>query len=107
MNCTSLGGFEEIVLKGVMRLRERAYPASIRHELWTITGKDYSIGSVFNALERMEAKGFVSSHRGEPIPERGGRSRRYFIIEAPGLRALDERDAIRDRLAAAPLPAGA
>jgi PadR family transcriptional regulator PadR len=107
MDRPSLGRFEEIVLKGTLRLRERAYPANIRHELWTVTGKDYSIGSVFNALERMEAKGFVKSHKGEPIPERGGRSRRYFTIEALGQRALDETDAIRDRLAAAPLLSGA
>jgi DNA-binding PadR family transcriptional regulator len=41
-------------------------------------------------LERLEAKGFVSSWTGGATRERGGRAKRFYRIEAPGFHALDE-----------------
>jgi PadR family transcriptional regulator, regulatory protein PadR len=84
-----LGRFEEIVLLALVRLREDAYGVSIRREIADRTGRDYSFGAVYTTLERLELKGYVSSRLGEPTPERGGRAKRYFHIQAPGLRALE------------------
>jgi DNA-binding PadR family transcriptional regulator len=39
-------------------------------------------------LERLEAKGLLASRMGDPTPERGGRSRRYFRVTGKGLAAL-------------------
>ncbi len=61
---------------------------TIRREINDKTGRDVSIGAVYTTLERMENKGFVSSRIGEPTPERGGRAKKYFRVEAPGLKAL-------------------
>lgn len=85
-----LGQFEELILLALVRLRENAYGVSIRRELAERTGRDVSFGSVYTTLERLERKGYVSSRLGDPTPERGGRAKRYFTIEAPGIRALND-----------------
>jgi DNA-binding PadR family transcriptional regulator len=36
----------------------------------------------------MEKKGFISSTLGDPTPERGGRAKRYYRLEAAGTAAL-------------------
>ena len=89
-----LGRFEELVLLALVRLRE-TYGVPIRREIAERTGRDVSFGAVYTTLERLERKGYVSSRTGEPTRERGGRAKRYFRIEAPGIRALNEtREAI-------------
>jgi DNA-binding PadR family transcriptional regulator len=84
-----LGRFEEVVLLALVRLRENAYGVTIRREIVERTGRDVSIGAVYTTLERLEHKGYVSFRMGEPTPERGGRAKKYFQIEAPGVRALN------------------
>jgi PadR family transcriptional regulator PadR len=90
MNNFSLGRFEEIVLLALGRLGENAYGVTIRREIAARTGRDYSIGAVYTTLDRLVEKGYVSSRLGNPTPERGGRAKRYFQIEAPGIRALSD-----------------
>jgi len=49
-----------------------------------------SFGAVYTTLDRLERKGYVLSRMGDPTPERGGRAKKYFRLEAPGIRALNE-----------------
>jgi PadR family transcriptional regulator PadR len=94
-----LGQFEELILLALMRLRDNAYGVTIRLEIETRTGRDVSVGAVYTALERLQRKGYVSSRVGDPTPERGGRAKRFFRIEAPGLDALNRVRVATDRLA--------
>jgi PadR family transcriptional regulator PadR len=82
------GEFEQVVLLTVARLKDEAYGMAIRQEIADRTGRDVGIGSVYSALDRMEAKGFVSSALGDPTPERGGRAKRYYRLERAGVSAL-------------------
>jgi DNA-binding PadR family transcriptional regulator len=84
-----LGRFEELVLLALVRLRENAYGVTIRREIAERTGRDVSFGAVYTTLERLERKGYAASRLGEPTPERGGRAKKYFRIEAPGISALE------------------
>lgn len=61
---------------------------TVRREIEERTGRNISIGAVYATLERLEGKGYVSSSIGEPTPERGGRAKRIFHVEAAGKRAL-------------------
>lgn len=88
MSRASLGEFEHIVLAAVLRLRPDAYGMMIRREILDRTGQDAAIGAVYTTLDRLQAKGLVSSHIGEKTPERGGRSKKYFEITASGIEAL-------------------
>jgi PadR family transcriptional regulator, regulatory protein PadR len=80
----SLGSLEHIVLLAVMRLGADAYGMTVRREIESATGRDISIGAVYATLVRLQFKGFVRSHSGEPTAERGGRAKRYFHTTADG-----------------------
>ena len=83
-----LGEFEQIVLLAILRLGEDAYAIPVREEIAARTGRDVSRGALYTALERLEAKGCLRSRMSEPLPERGGRSRRYYTVSLSGLAAL-------------------
>ena len=85
-----LGEFEQIVLAALMRLGDNAYGMSVRREIEERTGRQAAIGAVYATLERLETKGYISSSEGDPTPERGGRAKRFFRIQADGERALRE-----------------
>ncbi|MGH7047552.1 MAG: PadR family transcriptional regulator [Stellaceae bacterium] len=94
-----LGHFEEMVLRAVWRLGENAYGVTIRRELAERAGLERSVGAVYTTLERLESKGYVSSRMGEPTPERGGRAKRFFRIEAPGIMTLNQSREMIARMA--------
>ena|SRR5271170_1601539 len=84
-----LGEFEHLILLALLRLEDRAYGVSVRQEIELRTRREVSIGAVYATLDRLEAKGYVKSHRGEPTPERGGRSKRFFRVAAKGVAAVN------------------
>ena len=84
-----LGEFEHIVLLAVLRLEDGAYGVTVRQQIQARTRRDVAIGAVYATLDRLEAKGYVRSHAGDPTPERGGRSKRFFRITANGVAAVN------------------
>ena len=84
----SLSRLEEMVLLAVMRLGPQSYGVTIRQEVKSQTGRDLSLGAIYPTLDRLEDRGLVRSHRGEPTGERGGRSRRQFTLLPEGRTAL-------------------
>ncbi|MDE3135209.1 MAG: helix-turn-helix transcriptional regulator [Acidobacteriota bacterium] len=93
-----LGEFEHIVLLALLRLDKQAYGMRIRQEIEQRTGRSVAIGAVYATLDRMEAKGYVSSRLGEPTAERGGRAKRFFRIEAEGAEALKRSEEALSRM---------
>ena len=90
---TNLGEFEYVVLLAVLRLGENAYGMTVRRELGEIAGRDAGIGSVYQTLERLERKGFITSRTGPTDPARGGKPRRLYAVGAEGrASALAMRD---------------
>jgi len=98
MDRDHLGGFEHVVILALMRVGEDAYGVTIRQEIEACTGREVSIGAVYATLDRLEAKGYVKSHLGEPTPERGGRSKRFFRITSSGLTAVKRTHRALSRL---------
>ena len=94
-----LGEFEQIVLLAVLRLGAKAYGFAIQQEIQSRIGRSCSIGAIYTTLDRMEGKGYVSSKYGETTPERGGRAKRFFKIEAAGEASLRESYAARAQMA--------
>jgi DNA-binding PadR family transcriptional regulator len=83
-----LGEFEQIVLLAILRLEGDAYAIPVREEIERRTGRSVARGALYTALDRLETKGCLRSRMSEPLPERGGRSRRYYAVTASGLAAL-------------------
>jgi len=84
-----LGEFEHIVLLALMRLGDQAYGVTVRREIETRTKREVSIGAIYATLDRLEAKRYVRSRTGDPTPERGGRSKRFFRVTAQGVAAVN------------------
>lgn len=87
----SLGQFEQIILTAILSLRDKAYGVTVHEKAVQLAApKRISIGAVYVTLDRLEDKGLISSLLSDPTPERGGRSKRIYHLEALGERALEE-----------------
>jgi DNA-binding PadR family transcriptional regulator len=83
-----LGDLEQMVLLGVLHLGDGAYAVPIREQLASRAGRQIARGALYTTLDRLESKGYLRSRLGDPTPERGGRSRRYYTVTPRGLAAL-------------------
>ena len=93
-----LGEFEQVVLLTILRLGDDAYGVTIRNEIEKCTGREPAPGALYTTLDRLEEKGLVRSQMGDPTPERGGRSKRYFTVTARGVRAVARAQRAYQRL---------
>lgn len=85
-----LGVFEQAVLVAVYHLRGEGYGRTILREAQARLGREVTASAAYATLDRLEAKGLVTSREGEATPERGGRAKRHFSMTAGGVRALVE-----------------
>ncbi len=84
-----LDEFEQVVLLAIARLESQGYGATIRQEVEQRTGRPVSVGAIYATLDRVAAKGYVSSRPGPREPERGGRPKRFFSLKPAGADALE------------------
>ena len=95
----SLGQFEQLVMTAILTLADDAYGVTIHAKVSELSRpKAVSLGAVYVTLDRLEDKGLISSWLSDPTPERGGRSKRYYRLEALGERALRESAATAKRI---------
>jgi PadR family transcriptional regulator, regulatory protein PadR len=88
-----LGSFEYALLESIKALSVNAYGAEIGRYLSSKLGRDVTAPQVYITLERLKKQHFVAFESTAPQPAKGGRSRKRFIIEADGERALRETTA--------------
>ena len=81
---------EELMLLTIWKLGDDAYGVPIREHISGTTNKYWSIGAIYDILDRLTKKRLVSVTLGEPEKVRGGKSKRYYRITRPGFKALDE-----------------
>src|SRR6202045_4617055 len=93
---------EQQILLAIVRLNPDAYGVSIRDEIKARINKEYSFGSIYAVLERLENGGLIESREGEATAVRGGRKKLYFTITGAGEKALqaslNAMDAMRSGL---------
>lgn len=94
----SVGTFEYQILSVLLQQRgHEAYGLSILKAIADLTGREPSLGAIYTTLDRMEKKGFVVSRWGEATPERGGRRKRLYDLQASGIEVLRRDDATREK----------
>jgi len=81
---------EELMLLSIWKLDDNAYGVTIRQNVTDLTGKYWSIGAVYDVLDRLTRKGLVSTAVGDPVKARGGKSKRFYRITKSGFKALEE-----------------
>lgn len=87
----TLGDFEQLVLLAALRLGDEAYTVPILEEIEARTGRAPTHAAVYVAMRRLEDKGLVTSDKGQPTPERGGRAKRFFRVEPRAVELLREQ----------------
>jgi DNA-binding PadR family transcriptional regulator len=81
---------EEIILLAVYKLQGNAYGVTIREQIHDDVGRYWPFGVIYKTLKKLKAKGYVEKITGDPVSERGGRSRYYYEITADGVSALEK-----------------
>jgi DNA-binding PadR family transcriptional regulator len=93
-----VGEFEELTLLTVRALGEPVYAVPVQRFLESQAGRVVSMGAVYAALGRLEAKGLLRSAMGDATPERGGKSKRLYEITPEGKRAIETLRSVRERI---------
>ena len=94
----TISGQEEILMLAILGLDSNAYGVTIRRQVSKASGKEWSIGAIYDPLYRLEQKGFVESFLSLPTTERGGRSKRMFSVTEEGKNAILKHRKVRDVL---------
>lgn len=97
MSREALGEFEQAVLLAVAHL-DGAYGVTIRREIERRTSRDVAVGALYTALQRLERRGYLKSAMSDPTPERGGRSKRHYLLKPAGAAALRRSRELMDRM---------
>ena len=95
---TLISRTEELILLAVCHLGEGAYGVTVRDYLSSDAGQKLSIGGVYVPLDRLVRKGLLKTRQGKPTPERGGMGKRFYLITAKGVKALNEVKRVNDLL---------
>jgi len=81
---------EEIILSALLMLEGSSHGAPLRKRVIELSEKEIVYGTLYNLLEVLIRKGYVSSHKSDPKPIRGGRSKTIYNITKKGKAALEE-----------------
>ena len=101
----SLGEFEQLVLLAIMQCGDEAYGAGLVRELEQRARRRVSLGAIYTTLIRLEEKGLIAARIGDPLPERGGRRRKFYRVLPSGVRQLENSlKALREMAAGLPRP---
>ncbi|MCA1583664.1 MAG: helix-turn-helix transcriptional regulator [Acidobacteria bacterium] len=79
-----LGEFEQLVMLGVLQSGADAYGVPVWREIEARAARSVSIGAVYKTLDRLESKGFVRSHTGQPTAERGAHGKLLASADQTG-----------------------
>ena len=91
------------MLLAVAQHADEAYGLLVLDDVSAARGRQYSVGAIYTTLSRLEAKGLLSSRTTEPLPIRGGRSRRQYRLTAAARTVLAaERERTLRRWTSAP-----
>jgi DNA-binding PadR family transcriptional regulator len=89
---------EEIIMIAIWKLGGNAYGVSIREKVIELSRQKIVYGTLYNSLEYLIRKGFVSSKKGCPAPERGGKSKTIYSITQEGEIAIQKTRELQEQI---------
>ena len=89
-----LSRIDELILISIWKLGPEAYGMAIREEIIKATGVNWLLGAIYGPLGRLHRQNLVTTIKGAPTPERGGRAKVYFELTPAGLKELKRIQAI-------------
>lgn len=88
---------EELIMQAVYWLEDEASMVSIRKFLIKNTGRRWSPGNVYVALDSLYKRKYLDYVIGESSPRRGGKAKKFYRRTKKGKAALAELKRIHDR----------
>lgn len=81
---------EQVFLIAIWWLKDEAYGVRIRDKIKEMTGKTFTFGTLYNTLDNLAKKGYVTSQAVQILKQAGGNKRVYYTITKSGLEALSK-----------------
>lgn len=89
---------EGILLTAIWKLKDNAYGVTIRKKVAGVTKKNVIYGTLYNSLDQLLRKGYVTKTRSKPVAERGGRSKMFYTLTPSGIKALQNARELQKRI---------
>lgn len=89
---------EELILLTVYKLGKESSLLNVRDLLIEISGKQWSISSIYVPLDRSRRNGYLTTSIGKPESKRGGKAVKYYHLTPDGFKALSALKSIQDSL---------
>jgi len=90
--------FEQIILTAIMSLKEDAFGISIRKKAQLFSGKTIMYGALYNVLDQLYRKGYVTKIKKKPVPSEGSHARIYYSLTSAGRDALEDAYSLQKSL---------
>lgn len=89
---------EQIFLIAIWWLEDEAYGVRIRDKIKEMTGRTFTFGTLYNTLDNLTKKGYVTSRAVQILNQAGGNKRVYYTIAKSGLKALREARELQEAI---------
>ena len=89
---------EEIILSALLMLDGECSGAPLRKKVIELSQKEIVYGTLYNLLDVLLRKGYVTSQKRDPTPVQGGRSKTIYTITRKGRQALQETLALHEHI---------
>lgn len=89
---------EQIFLIAIWWLKDEAYGVKIRDKIAEMTGRTFTFGTLYNTLDNLVKKGYVTSQAVQILNQAGGNKRVYYTITKPGIEALREARELQETI---------
>ena len=83
-----LSVLEQIILASIIHLGEEAYGLAIRKTAKSLSGKSLMYGALYNVLDQLSRKEYVTKKIHKPEARDGGHERIYYVVTREGKDAL-------------------
>jgi DNA-binding PadR family transcriptional regulator len=83
-----LSVLEQLVLSAIIALGDEAHSMAIRKKVREIANKKIMYGTLYNVMDQLLRKGYLTKSKGDLIPERRGRRRMHYKPTNRGREAL-------------------
>ncbi len=90
--------FEQIILASIITLEGNAYGVSIRKRAKYLFGKSIMYGALYNVLDQLHRKGYVTRIKRTPTPDEGGHEKIFYTVTPSGMNAIKEAQAIQNTI---------
>jgi DNA-binding PadR family transcriptional regulator len=81
-----------------MMLEGESSGAPLRKKVIELSQKEIVYGTLYNLLDVLLRKGYVTSKKSDPVPVQGGRSKTIYTITKKGREILQDTLALHEQL---------